>query len=182
MKLRDLVTAALLVAVGVVINLLIRIPLFPWAPFLEYSPADVPVLLGTFALGPVFGGLIGLSRALIAISFGTGGMVGAVMDSATIVTLAVVAGLIYSQMKTRKGAVMALVGGSLAMVAVAIALNYFWALPVYLGIPREQIAGLIWTAILPFNLVKATLNALIVFFLYKPLSHILHGRKMDALG
>jgi riboflavin transporter FmnP len=177
MKLRALVTAALLIAVGVVLNFLIRLPLLPAAPFLEYSPADVPVLLGTFALGPLLGGLIGLLRALIAISFGTGGLVGAVMDASTIVVLAVVAGFIYSRMRTRKGAVLALVGGSFAMLVTALALNYFWALPVYLGVPQEQIATLIWTAILPFNLLKVSINAVIVFLLYKPLSVILHGRR-----
>jgi len=172
MKTRDLVTAALLIAAGVVLNMLLRIPLIPNAPFLEYSPSDVPTLLGTFALGPIFGMLIGLLRAIAHFALGsTGGVIGLVMDIASGVVLAGVAGLIYLRLKTRKGAVLALLGGSLAMTVVVVALNYFWAFPAF-GAP----ANLVWTTALPFNLIKSAINAVIVFFLYKPLSAILQGR------
>jgi len=172
MKTRALVTAALLVAAGVVLNMFIRIPLLPNAPFLEYSPADVPTLFGTFALGPVFGGLIAALRAVIHFTHSTGGVIGLVMDLASGVTLAVVAGLIYLRWKTRAGAAFALFGGSVAMIVVTMAINVLWAFPAF-GVP----ASLAWSTALPFNLIKCALNALIVFFLYKPLSPILQGRK-----
>ncbi|MCL2680450.1 MAG: ECF transporter S component [Coriobacteriia bacterium] len=177
MKLRDLLTAALLMAAGVVLNMVLRIPLIPSAPFLEYSPADVPTLLGTFALGPVFGMLIGLGRAVLHFALGsTGGPVGLVMDAASSVMLAGVAGLIYLGWKTRGGAAVALLCGSLAMTAVVVALNYFWAFPAF-GAPAQ----LVWTTALPFNLIKSAINVTIVFLLYKPLSAILHGRKSNTI-
>jgi len=176
MKLRDLVTAALLVSAGVVLNLFIRIPLLPNAPFLEYSPADVPTLLGTFALGPFLGSLIALLRAIIHFTHNTGGAVGLVMDIASGVTLAAVAGLIYVRWKTRTGAALALFGGSVAMIAVVMAINIFWAFPAFLGISTSEAANMALSTALPFNLIKCVLNGLIVFFLYKPLSAILHGR------
>jgi len=171
-KIRTLVTAALLIATGVVLNAFIRIPLLPNAPFLEYSPADVPTLLGTFALGPVMGGLIAALRALIHFTHSTGGAVGLVMDLASGVSLAVVAGLIYMKWRTRMGAAMAIFGGSVAMIVVVMAINIFWAFPAF-GVP----ASLAWSTALPFNLIKCALNGLIVFFLYKPLSAILHGKR-----
>lgn len=174
MKTRDLVTAALLIAAGVAVNAFIRIPLLPNAPFLEYSPADVPTLLGTFALGPIVGSLIALLRAVIHFTHSTGGAVGLVMDIASGVALAAVAGLIYQRWKTRIGAALALFGGSAAMIVVVMAINIFWAFPAF-GVP----ASLAWSTALPFNLIKCALNGLIVFFLYKPLSVILHGRREE---
>ena len=178
MSVRNLVTAALLVAAGVMFNALIRIP-WPWAPFLEYSPADVPTLLGTFALGPVLGSLIALLRALIHFTHSTGGVIGLVMDIASGVTLAAVAGLIYFHWRTRAGAAIALAGGSVAMIATVMALNIFWAIPLQLGISIQEAAGMAFTVALPFNLAKSVLNGLIVFLLYKPLSAILHGRQAE---
>ena len=176
MKTRTLVTAALLVALGVALNyvpFISRVPLLPSAPFLEYSPSDIPTLLGTFALGPIVGTLIGLMRALAHAAVGnTGGLVGTTMDAFSSMTLALSAGLIYQYMKTRKGAVIALVTSALAMTAAAVALNYFWAYPAF-GAPAE----LVWTTALPFNLIKGTINGVVVFLLYKPLSVVLHGQR-----
>ena len=48
-------TAALgmLTALSVVLTWLIHFPIFPGAPFLEYDPADIPILIGTFTFGPL---------------------------------------------------------------------------------------------------------------------------------
>ena len=46
---------AMLVAVSIVLVALIHLPILPMVPFLEYDPADIPILVGTFAFGPVAG-------------------------------------------------------------------------------------------------------------------------------
>ena len=45
--------------------------------------------------------------------------------------------------------------------------------PYYMHAPREAVVAMIPTVLLPFNLVKSTLNAAIVLLLYKPLSSVL---------
>ena len=45
--------------------------------------------------------------------------------------------------------------------------NYLVA-PLYMGMPREDIAALLLPAFLPFNLIKGGLNAAITMLLYKP--------------
>lgn len=45
--------------------------------------------------------------------------------------------------------------------------------PIYYGMPRSAIVPMLLPGILPFNLIKATMNAAIVFFLYKPVVQIL---------
>ena len=50
---RQIATMAMLAAISIVLVSIVHFPLFPAAPFLEYDPADVPILIGTFAFGPV---------------------------------------------------------------------------------------------------------------------------------
>jgi hypothetical protein len=42
-----------------------------------------------------------------------------------------------------------------------------------MGAPTEAVVAMIPTVLLPFNFIKATLNASIVLLLYKPLSNVL---------
>ena len=48
-KVRKLVTMAMLAALSIVLVYVIHFPIFPAASFLEYDPADIPILIGTFA-------------------------------------------------------------------------------------------------------------------------------------
>ena len=50
--------------------------------------------------------------------------------------------------------------------------NYLIA-PIYMGHPREEIAKLLLTAFLPFNLIKGGLNAGLTMLLYKPVVTVL---------
>lgn len=45
----------MLVAIAVVLVYLIHFPILPMLPFMEYDPADVPIMIGTFAFGPLAG-------------------------------------------------------------------------------------------------------------------------------
>ena len=77
--------------------------------------------------------------------------------------------MIYKKNRTLKGAVIGLLAGSLAMVLVMMLWNYLIA-PIYMGYPREAVAKLLIPAFLPFNLLKAGLNAGFTFLLYKPIT------------
>ena len=46
-KIRKLVTMAMLAALSIVLVYVVHFPIFPAAPFLEYDPADIPILIGT---------------------------------------------------------------------------------------------------------------------------------------
>lgn len=62
---------------------------------------------------------------------------------------------------------MGLLAGSIAMVIVMLLWNYLIT-PLYMGYPRETVVKLLLPAFLPFNLLKAGLNAGFTFLLYKP--------------
>ena len=45
----------LLVAISIVLVYFIHFPIFPAVSFLEYDPADISIMIGTFAFGPLAG-------------------------------------------------------------------------------------------------------------------------------
>jgi len=84
-----------------------------------------------------------------------------------------VSGLIYRKHKTKKVALVALVVGALVMTTTMIGWNLLIT-PIYLGVPVEAVIGMILPILLPFNLLKAGVNGLIIFLIYKPIARYLH--------
>ena len=155
--------------------------------FLEYDPADIPILIGTFAYGPVAGVILTVVASLIqglTVS-AQSGVMGIAMHIFATTTLVLVAGIIYRIFHTRWGAVLALVAGTLAMTVAMMAFNHF--LTPYFITPdisdaaavaanRAYVDTLLVPFIAPFNLIKAGVNSVITFGVYKVVSkYIVHG-------
>ena len=176
-KIRKIVVMAMLVAVSIVLVYLIHFPIFPSAAFLEYDPADIPILIGAFAYGPVAGLLITVVAAVIqglTVSAGSG-LYGVIMHIIATGVLVLVAGGIYRLIHTRVGAIIGLVVGTICMGLVMMVANHFIT-PVFMGAPTEVVDAMLLPVILPFNLIKAGVNSLITFLIYKTISrYIIHG-------
>jgi riboflavin transporter FmnP len=153
--------------------MLIRFPLF--LPFLEYDMADVPIFIGTFLYGPWWGLLLtGVVCVLQGITISAGsGIIGILMHFFATGGFVVVAGLIYQNQKFHsfKGALMALVCGSVTMILLMVPLNLLFT-GYFMGTPIETVKALLLPAIIPFNAVKAFGNSLITLLLYKTISRI----------
>ena len=173
MKTSKLAKMALMAAISCVLVLLIRIP-FPPAPFLVYDPADVPIYITTFAFGPAAGVILTVIVSFIqAFMLGGDFVYGFVMHVFATGMFAVVAGMIYKHKKTKKEAIIALAAGVIVATAVMCVMNIL-VTPHYMGAPREAVMAMIVPVIIPFNLIKAGLNAVITFFVYKRISGFLH--------
>ena len=154
---------------------------------------DLPVLLGTFAMGPVPGTLILLVKSLLGLLHSSSQGVGELADFLMGFAMLLPAGLIYQHNKTRKGALIGMAVGTVVATIVAVLSNLYIMIPFYgtaYGMPVEAIVGM-GTAIIPavdstlkfvllitapFNLLKWVLISALTGLMYKPLSPILHGR------
>lgn len=173
MTVLQMVKLAMMITISCVLVILIRIP-YPPVPFLEYDPADVPIYITTFAFGPIAGLLVTLIVCLIqAFLLGGAGVYGFLMHFLATGLFVIVAGAMYRHKKTKKEAIMALIAGVVVTVVSMCVFNYF-VTPLYMGVPREAVLALIPTAIIPFNILKAGINAAITFFVYKRISGFLH--------
>lgn len=163
---------AMMAAVSCVLVLLIRIPFTP-LPFLVYDPADIPIYITTFAMGPGAGILLTVAVSLIqAFLLGGNGVYGFIMHVLATGVFVLTAGLMYKRNKTRKKAVIALIAGLVVMVAVMGVANVFIT-PMFLGTPREAVIQLLPLIVL-FNLLKGGINGTVTFLVYKRLSAFLH--------
>ncbi len=158
----------MLTALSVVLTWLIHFPIIPAAPFLEYDPADIPILIGTFTFGPLAGLLLTIAVSAVqafTVSAQSGAM-GFLMHVFATGTMVLISGSIYKRGKDIRSAVLGLVLGALAMTAVMIPLNLIFT-PLFMGAPVEAVIDLILPAILPFNLFKSFLNGAVTFILYR---------------
>lgn len=164
---------AMLAAISLALVLLIRIP-FPPAPFLVYDPADIPIIISGFAFGPLSGISITVVVSFIqAFALGGDGIIGFLMHVLATGSFVLVAGLLYKGHKTKKRAVIALAAGTLTWVVTMIGWNLV-VTPFYLGVPVEAVVAMILPILLPFNLLKAGINSIIIFLIYKPIARFLH--------
>ena len=164
----------MLVAISVVLVYFIHFPIFPAVAFLEYDPADIPILIGTFAFGPVAGVLLAIVTSVIqgVTVSAASGVYGILMHVIATSTMVLVAGIIYKKNKTRKGAIIGLVCGVIAWIIVMIGANLVIT-PLFMGVPRAVVWDLM-PFIAAFNGIKAGVNAIITFLLYKRISGFLH--------
>ena len=172
--LNKIVKLALLSALSILLMLTIRFPIIPSAPFLEYEPGDVPALIGAFLYGPGAGLLITAAVSLFqatTVSAGSG-WIGAVMHMVATGTMVLVAGLIYRKVHTLKGAILALVAGTLGMTLIMIPLNLYFTTK-FLGVPVEAVKAMIVPVIIPFNVIKATANSALTVLVYKSVAKVL---------
>lgn len=174
-KVVTMVKMAILVALSIILFLVTRFPIFPWATFLEYEAADVPILIGGFLFGPVAGLTIAFITSLLqALTVSaSSGWVGFVMHMIATGTLVLVASIIYKKFHTKKGAIVALIAGSLAMTIIMVPSNLFFTVRFW-HIPYETVKAMMWTTFIPFNLIKSFANSIIVMIIYKTISRLFH--------
>lgn len=190
-KTREIVTIGMLGAIATVL-MLFEIPL-PFAPpFYEIDFSEVPVLVGCFALGPMAGVLIEFVKILlnfIVNGTATAG-VGELANFCIGCSFCIPAGIIYKRNKTKKGAVIGLVSGTLIMTFLGCFINAYIMLPTYAKAFHIPIEGLIemgtkvnasitdlftfvMFAVVPFNLLKGVLVSVVVMLVYKKISPII---------
>ncbi|HPF18068.1 MAG: ECF transporter S component [Bacillota bacterium] len=172
---RNLAKLGILAAISIVLVALIHFPVFAAAPFLEYDPADIPIIIGTFALGPAAGLLLTVVAATIqglTVSAASGGY-GILMHIIATGTYVIVAGNIYRTHKSKKTAAIALIAGTAAMTLIMIPANLIIT-PIFMTVSRDVVKALLLPGIIPFNLLKAGVNSVITFLLYKRVSGVLH--------
>lgn len=164
-------------ALSYVCMLVIKIPV----QFLTLDIKDSLIILCGLLFGPVTAVAVSFIVPLLEFMTISGtGVYGLIMNVLSSLSFSLTASLIYRYKKTFYGAIVGLVSGVLAMTAVMMLANLL-VTPYYMGVPTATVAALIPKLLLPFNLIKAILNAAIVLLLYKPISRILRrGGMIDG--
>ena len=169
----------ILCAVAYVLTVFVRIPIFPAAPYLKLDFKDALIALGGFIYGPLAALLMSLVTSLVEmITVSESGIIGFVMNVVATCSFAFTASLIYKYARNIKGVFVGLATGTVAMTVMMMLWNYILT-PLYTpGLSREAIAGMLIPVFMPFNLIKALLNAAAALILYRPLTEGLNRAKV----
>lgn len=164
-KVKRVVTIGMLAALAYIVVAFIKIPVFS---FLKYEPKDVVIVIGGFIFGPSAAFVISLIVSIIEMfTVSDTGWIGAVMNLVSSCAFACTAAIVYRIQRTRKSALSGLMLGVFCMTAMMMLWNYLLT-PIYMGYPIEAVVAMLPTVFLPFNLLKGGINAIVAFFLYKP--------------
>lgn len=170
--------------------MLFKFPL-PIAPaFMTVDLSDVATLVSGFVLGPLSGVITVIIKNLINLiiqgtqTFYIGELSNTIVGSIFVYTAA----KIYYRKKTKKTAIIGLILGVFSMTALATASNFFIIFPLYARVMGVELSAfvsmmppnnyvnsfleLILFAVIPFNIIKGMLNALVTVLIYKQISRI----------
>ncbi len=182
-------SVGILAAISVVLFMTLETPLPFMPPFLKLDFSNIPALIGGFAFGPLAGVFIALVKSLLHLIRTQTGGVGELADFITAASFIFTSSIIYKKTKSRKGAIIGLCAGSVAIAIVGALANYFILIPFYSHTtPLEQIFELcgkinplvkskityVLYGAIPFNLLKGVILSAITFIIYKKVSKILH--------
>ena len=166
----------------------------PIVAFYSLDLSNLPVLLGAFSMGPVAGLIILGLKSLIGCLTSSTMYVGELADFIMGASFVLPAALIYQRNKSRKGALIGMITGTVALILAGCLTNAYLLIPFYMkafGMPMEAIIGMCAQALpfvdtelkvilfvtAPFNLLKGVVLCVLTYMIYKPLSPLLHVRK-----
>lgn len=186
---KNIVLIAMFSALAAVL-MLIEVPLPFLAPsFYEMDLSEVPIMIGTFIMGPVAGVIMEAVKILLKL-FIKGTSTAYVGDFANFCIgccYVVPAGIIYRKLKSKKNAIKGLIAGTVTMAVAGVALNYFLMIPFYVKffkMPLDVILGMgaeiypvisnkltfVLLCVVPFNLLKGIIIGIITLLVYKRIS------------
>ena len=189
------VTAVLTAMASVLMYYEIPLPFMP--PFLKFDFSEVPVVIGSFAIGPIWGVVIELLKNLIHLPMTQTAGIGEMSNFITGSIYVVTAGLIYNKFHSKPGIILSTSVATIVLALAGIPLNAFVTLPLYasvLGFTTEAIVGMSqavnplitdkWSLIMwgfvPFNLIKGVIIVIVTFIVSLPLSWPLRAIRRKA--
>lgn len=189
-KVNKIVIMAMLSAIAVIL-MYFDFPIPFIAPgFYKIDFSEIPVLIGSFMLGPCAGVIIEAVKVILHFCM-KGTTTAFVGDFANFILgcmYVVPASIIYHTKKTRKMAIVSLISGGVILVIAGMLLNAWYLLPKYselYGIPLDTLIAMgtkvnasikdmfsfVALAVAPFNIIKALIDGVVTVVLYKYLSH-----------
>ncbi len=167
-KIKRLTALAMLSALAFAVHF-IHIPVM----FLNLDFKDVIMCVAGMYFGPLSGLAVAVLVPLLEFFITSEtGVYGLIMNLFSSITFVLTASIIYRFKKTLVGAVVALISAAFAMTAVMIVANLLIT-PYYMGVSVSEVGALIPRLLLPFNAIKAILNASFTLCVYKPITGIL---------
>lgn len=174
--------------------MLFEIPVFFAPGFYKLDFSELPILIGTFAFGPVAGVTMEALKIVLKLLFKSTStaFVGELANFAVGCSYILPASAVYLFKKNKKGAIAACISGTFIMTVFGTAFNAIYLIPAFsvlFHMPLEAIlemgsaanplmkegslVSLVVCCVAPLNLIKGGLDAIITMLVYKHISPII---------
>lgn len=168
-KTNKIAISGLLAAMAYISLFLVRIPIIPPASFLRLDIKDVFITVGALIFGPLYGLIIAFIVSFLQmLTASEYGLIGLAMNTLSSTSFVCVASFIYRKVPSFKGLVFSMFIGCISMTITMLLWNYIFT-PMYMGVSREIVKGMLISVFLPFNIIKSSVNAVITVLLFRVL-------------
>ena len=176
---KQMVIMALMCAIGALLSF-VEFPLLPGVTWLKFDASNMPAMVVGFGFGPGAGVAVGI---VIAIIHGLlmADFTGALMNVLCVTCFVLPAALMYHKKRTYPVAIAGLVLSVIAATIGAIVGNLLLT-PMWLGVPLDAVIAMIIPVLIPFNLIKGCINAVLTLIIYKSISNLLTHKKDQVRG
>jgi len=182
---KHIVRVGIFGAIAAILYILVKFPVPFFPPFLEFHFDEVPVLIASFAYGPVSGLCVLLIKTVIKLPFTNTLGVGELCDLIYGAALILPAAIIYKKHRNFKAVLVGLSIGCVLELIVSVVLNVYAMIPFYMNVmefSEEAILkmcqtanpaikdvkwGLGLLAVLPFNVIKNVAIIILTIITYK---------------
>jgi len=165
-------------ALSIVLVYFIHFPIFPAVPFLEYDPADVPIIICAYLFGPLHGLVLTVVVSVVqglTVSAQSGwiGILMHILATGALVLAGSGLRLLLHTRKQKTGAglnagvidIISAFSGTVAMTVTMALWNMLFT-PIFMGVTLDVVMPLM-PFIVAFNLIKAALNSAVALVIYK---------------
>ena len=176
---KQMVIMALMCAIGALLSF-VEFPLLPGVTWLKFDASNMPAMVVGFGFGPGAGVAVGI---VIAIIHGLlmADFTGALMNILCVTCFVLPAALMYHKKRTYPVAIAGLVLSIIAATLAAIVGNLILT-PMWLGVPLDAVIAMIIPILIPSNLLKGLINAVLTLIIYKSISNLITPKKDQVKG
>ncbi|GGH97673.1 MULTISPECIES: ECF transporter S component [Mammaliicoccus] len=176
-KTKRLLTVSMLIAISFILMFL-KFPLPFLPPYLTMDFSDVPVLVATFAFGPVSGILVALFKNVLNFLIVSHEPIGNTANFLASVCLIIPTYYFYRIKKSKLFMGYGLITGVILMTVFMSLMNYFVLLPLYgqimnLADLAHNLKMIVSAGIIPFNLIKGIVISVIYLIIFDKLKTII---------
>ena len=157
---KKLTALAMCAAISYLAMVFGRIPI---VLFLKFDPKDFILATTTLVFGLVPSLLVTLVVCLVEMfTVSDTGLLGFFMNLIASAAFIIPFSVLVRDRKDAKMTLLALLVSTIAMTVIMLAWNIVIT-PIYMHVPVEKVLGLLFTAILPFNIFKGLVNSALTF-------------------
>lgn len=175
-KTQTMVTTALLASFSYVL-LFLEIPVLPGFDWLKLDFSDIPILIGSFILGPLPAIMVAFIRSLLNFLVKGGGNILSLIGNTTGFLASVIFMLpIYKMVKkenSNKNLIIGMLISSVSLIVFMSIANYFVITPMYISVLGIDfgisVQEMVLYGIIPFNIIKSIIVSVVFFVTYKKL-------------